>query len=159
MGRVRSRQSNAIDEQEARSAMLHWLLILGGLGHFALLPINLAVPRVLAWDRELASLRPFMGRLVWAYGTFILLTNLGFGALTLIGAEEIVNGTRLGVAFAAFVAVYWIVRLVIQYAFFDWSDFPQGALHQTARWLLDVLFAFLVAVYGYAAVRGLLRGG
>jgi hypothetical protein len=159
MGSGRLRKSNAIYENESRSPMLHWLLILGGLGHFALLPINLAVPRVLAWDSELASLRPFMRRLVWAYGAFILLTNAGFGALTLVGVEEIVTGTRLGVAFAAFVAVYWTVRLIIQYAFFDWSDFPRGALHHAARWLLDVLFAFLVAVYGYAAVQGLLHGG
>jgi hypothetical protein len=138
--------------------MLRMMLILGGLAHFALLPISLAVPRVLNWKEELACLRPFLRRLVWTYGAFIVLANLGFGVVTLVGVDDIVNGTRAGIAFAAFVAIYWTVRLGVQYAYFDWSDFPQGAVHKGARYLLDLLFLYLVVVYGYAAVHGVLHG-
>jgi hypothetical protein len=136
--------------------MLYWLLILGGLAHFALVPVSLAMPRLLDWDRELAKLRPFMQRLVWTYGGFIVLANVGFGAITLVGARDIVAGRPVGVAFAAFVALYWTARLAVQYGYFDWSDFPQSPLHRTARLLLDLLFLYLVLVYGFAAGRALL---
>ena len=137
---------------EAHLALLRWGLVLGAVAHFGLVAVGLAVPRLLEWNAELAKLRPFLRRLFWTYGGFIVLTNLGFGAVTLAGLADLVRGTPLGRAFSGFVALYWLARLAVQYLYFDWSDFPQGRLHRAARLLLDLLFLYLVAVYALAAL-------
>lgn len=134
--------------------MLRTLIWLGGWLHLMLVVVNLGVPLVLDYRNEFAKLRPFIRKLFWTYGGFILLANLGFGVMTLAGVDDIVRGTRLGAAFTGFVAVYWGVRLIVGYAYFDWKDFPHTGPLKVARHLLDLLFVFLVAVYGYACVRG-----
>ena len=137
---------------------LRFLLVVGGVLHLGLVAVNLAVPVVLNYRKELGGLRPFVRRLFWIYAAFILLANLGFGLVTLAGASDIARGTRLGTAFAGFVACYWGARLVADYISFDWSDFPRSGFLKLARHLLDALFLYFVAVYGFASVSGLLRG-
>ena len=53
-------------------------LILRGCGlvHFSILVASAMVPRVLDWRTHLAPLHPFLRRLLWVYGVFIVMTNL-----------------------------------------------------------------------------------
>ena len=63
--------------------MRTWLL-LGGLLHFVVLIASALTPRVLDWRANLATLHPFLRRLFWVYGGFIVLVIvLLFGATKL----------------------------------------------------------------------------
>jgi hypothetical protein len=66
------------------------LLLVGGLLHFVILIASALTPRVLDWRANLAALHPFLRRLFWVYGSFIVLVIVSFGALTLFHADELV---------------------------------------------------------------------
>jgi hypothetical protein len=54
------------------------LLLAGGLLHFVILIASALTPRMLNWRANLASLHPFLRRLFWIYGVFIVLVIVSF---------------------------------------------------------------------------------
>lgn len=130
------------------------LLQFGGLLHFAVLSASALVPRVLDWRRSLAPLHPFLRQLFWVYGIFIVLVVSGFGTVTLANSERLASGDPLGRSFCALVAGFWLLRLIVQLAVFDCSDFL------TNRWLklgyhsLTLAFVCLTCIYGWTALVG-----
>ena len=70
--------------------MKTWLII-GGVLHFVILIASALTPRVLDWRANLASLHPFLRRLFWVYGSFIVLVIISFGTLTLLRADELAS--------------------------------------------------------------------
>ena len=130
------------------------LILIGGGLHFVILVASAMVPRILNWKSELGLLSPFLRRLFWVYGVFIVLTIIGFGAISLTCAPEIAAGTGLGRAFCGFVAVFWGARLAVQFFIFDARPFLTHWFLKAGYHGLAVLFAALVAIYGWAALRG-----
>jgi hypothetical protein len=130
-------------------------VILAGLAHFGLVAVGSQVPRVFKFDQSLAPLGPALRRLIWTWGAFIVLANVGFGALSLLYAEEIAAGKGLAGGFALFTGLYWLVRLGCQYWAFATPDWPRdgGAV---AKHGLGALFLAMTLVYlgAFAAGRG-----
>ena len=135
--------------------MAKTLLILAGLAHLGLVAVGFQVPRLFGWKEDLARLCPRNRRLFWVYGAFIVLANLGFGALSLVYAGEIAAGKGAAGGFALFVALYWAARLAVQYAAFDTPDWPQEARRPLAKHGLGSLFLAMTLVYLLAFAQGL----
>ena len=127
------------------------LLIVGGLLHFVILIASALTPRVLDWRTNLATLHPFLRRLFWVYGVFIVLVIVSFGILTLLGADELTAGTPLARAVCAMVATFWLARLAVQFFVFDPAPFLTTAFRRVGYHGLTVLFSALVFIYGCAA--------
>ena len=129
------------------------LVILAGLAHFGLVAVGSQVPRVFRFRETLAPLGAAPRRLIWTWGAFIVLANLGFGALSLAYAGEIAAGRGLAGGFALFIAVYWAARLVFQYGAFNTPDWPRdgGAV---AKHGLGLLFLAMTLVYLAAFAAG-----
>ena len=125
---------------------------LGGLVHLAIAAASLAVPGQLDWRRRLAVLDDFHRRLFWVYAAFILYVNVGFGVLSLAAAPALASGAGPGRLLAGFIALYWLLRLVVQLALFDHRAVVDGPLKRLAYHALTVAFVFLVAAYGLAAL-------
>src|ERR1041384_2410807 len=83
---------NCTGRNERRRTMTREWVILAGLAHFGLVAVGTQVPRVCRWKEDLAHLGPANRRLFWVYGLFIVLANIGFGALSLAYAREIAEG-------------------------------------------------------------------
>ncbi len=132
---------------------LHHLILLGGLGHFAILLASAQVPRVLDWKHELAPLHPFVRQLFWVYGAFIVLTIAGFGVLTLMNVDALAAGSQLARGTAALVAVFWAVRLAVQCFVFDARPFLTNAWRRLGYHTLTAAFVFFTLLYGYLALR------
>lgn len=132
---------------------LHHLILLGGLGHFAILLASAQVPRVLDWKHELASLHPFVRQLFWVYGAFIVLVIAGFGVLTLMNVDALAAGSQLARGIAALVAVFWAVRLAVQCFVFDARPFLTNAWRRLGYHTLTAAFVFFTQLYGYLALR------
>jgi hypothetical protein len=130
------------------------LLRLGGVLHFLILFASALVPRVLNWKTELASLHPFLRRLFWVYGVFIVLTIVGFGAISMTCAEELAGGSLLARSFCAFVAVFWAVRLAVQFFVFDARPFLTHWFLRAGYHGLTALFLALIAIYAWVLARG-----
>ena len=128
-------------------------MILAGLAHFGLVVVGSQVPRVFRFREALAPLAPAPRRLIWTWGAFIVLANLGFGALSLAYAGELARGKGLAGGFALFIAIYWATRLAFQYGAFNTPDWPRDG-GPLAKHGLGLLFLAMTLVYLAAFAAG-----
>ena len=131
---------------------LETLIRLGGLTPLAIAAASLAVPGQLDWRRRLAVLDEFHRRLFWVYAAFVLYVNVGFGVLSLAAAPALASGAGLGRLLAAFIALYWLLRLLVQLALFDHRSVVHTRPARLGYHALTAAFVFLVAVYGLATL-------
>jgi hypothetical protein len=129
------------------------LLLLGGVLHFVILIASAMTPHVLDWRRNLAALDPFLRRLFWVYGCFIVLVIISFGALTLMHADELASGASLARSVCAVIAVFWLARLAVQFFVFDPRPFLTTTFLRLGYHGLTLLFTALVFIYGCAALN------
>jgi len=129
------------------------LLIVGGLLHFVILIASAVTPRVLDWRTNLATLHPFLRRLFWVYGSFIVLVIISFGTLTLLRADELASTLPLARSVCAMIALFWLARLAAQFFVFDARPFLTTAFRRVGYHGLTVVFSALVFIYGCAALN------
>jgi hypothetical protein len=129
------------------------LLFIGGLLHFVILIASALTPRLLDWRTNLAALHPFLRRLFWVYGIFIVLVIISFGTLTLIRADELAAATPLARSVCAMIALFWLARLGVQFFVFDARPFLTTAFRRVGYHGLTFLFSALVFIYACAALN------
>jgi alginate O-acetyltransferase complex protein AlgI len=128
----------------------HWLslaLWLAGIGHFCILFASFQVPIRLGWKKDLAQLTPFNRKLMWVYAGTTLFTIIVFGILTLFLHHEFLAGDRAAAALATFIAIFWTLRILIDFVYFEHSDWPTGIQFVVGHFLLTALFAALASTY------------
>lgn len=128
------------------------LIVLAGLGQLALVCSSPMIPRLLHWKEELAKLRRLTRNVVVTYAFYILGTNLAFGLLSSLRPQWLLDGSGLARAVAGFISMYWGVRLILQFAYYDRKDVPGRLAFQIAEVALVTLFLFWTCVYGFVAV-------
>jgi len=134
--------------------MTNLALWLAGAGHFVILVASAQVPARLGWREDLAKLTPFNRKLMWTYGGFTVLTILAFGILTLVLHKELLRGDRAALGLAAFIGIYWTVRILVDLSYFGHSGWPRGRVFVVGHALLLALFAALAATYLGLVIRG-----
>lgn len=122
------------------------LLIAGGL-HFSLLLAGLSVPRVLDWGNDLRKVDPLSRQVILVHGGFIVLTIIGFGVISLVGADGLLQGSVLGGALAAFIGVFWLGRLCIQLFYFKPDRWLTTTFRKVGYRALTCVFAYFAIVY------------
>jgi hypothetical protein len=132
-------------------------VVLAGMAQWGLVLVGVHVPRVFGWKEDLARLWPRNRRLFWVYGLFTALSNLGFGALSLVYPREIARGKGVAGGLALFLGLYWVARLGVQYGAFNTSDWPREGRSALGRHGMGAVFFLLALVYLGAFGRGLLR--
>ena len=120
-------------------------LWLAGAGHFCVLIASFQVPHRLGWKEDLAKLTPFNRKLMWVHGGFTVYTILSFGVLTLLLHDEMLRGHPAGLALAAFIGLYWFLRVLVDFIYYEHSDWPKGRAFTVGHVLLVLLFVFLSA--------------
>jgi len=128
------------------------LLRLAGVLHFAILLASALTPHALDWRKNLASLHPFLRRMFWVYGAFIVLVIVNFGILTLEYADAMAAGTPLARALCTFIALFWLARLGVQFFVFDPGPFLANWFYRIGYHGLTVVFTYFVIVYGWVAL-------
>jgi hypothetical protein len=123
------------------------LLWLAGIGHFCVLIASVQVPSRLHWRDDLAKLTSFNRKLMWVHGGFTVLTIIAFGVLTLALHNEMLRGERAALFLAGFIGIYWTTRLIVDFTYYEHSDWPRGRSLVIGHALLNLLFVFLAASY------------
>ncbi len=134
----------------------------------SILVASALTPRVLDWRTNLSALHPFLRKLFWVYGAFIVMVIIAFATLTFFHADSMAAGEPVARSLCAFIAIFWGARLFVQFAIFDANSVVATALCRrvgasTKRggyiWFyklgyhgLTIIFALLVLVYGKAAL-------
>jgi hypothetical protein len=132
---------------------LEIFLRIAGCLHFAVLVASALTPGALDWRGNLATLHPFLRRLFWVYGAFIVLVIIAFGTLTLWHSHALVEGTPLARSVCLFIGVFWLARLFVQLFVFDARPFLTNWFYKIGYHSLTVVFIYFVTVYGMAALR------
>ena len=130
------------------------LIVLAGVGQLLLALASLAIPAVLGWRADTAKLPALTRQVFWTYAAYIWAINLSFGLVSAWVPQWLLDGSALGRALCAFIALYWITRLLIQFFWFDRSAMRTDLLLRLGEAGLVSLFVYLSLVYAVAAVLG-----
>ena len=113
-------------------------LIITGVLLIALALVHLIFPAYFNWKKELPLLSLVNRQLMTIHTFFIALTVLLMGVLCLVATDDLIN-TRLGKVIATGLAIFWTIRLLIQ--FFGYS--PKIWKGKTFETVVHVFFVFL----------------
>lgn len=151
---------HAIDMKDGITSMLTLnpttLIFLGGLLHFGILIASALTPGSLAWKSELAALPAMLRKLIWVHGVFIVLVIIAFGTISLTNAAALAGGSSLARAMCAFISLFWLARLGVQFFVFknDATPYLRTRLLRYGYHGLTFVFAYLAFVYGWTAMAG-----
>ena len=135
---------------QSRAALRRWC-ILAGLAQISVALASLSIPRLLGWKEQTAKLDGLTRQVFWTYAGYILGTNLFFGLLSTFGAHWLIDGSGLARAVCGFIAAYWGVRIVLQFAAYRRHE-PKGRQFAAAKYLLLTAFAYCTGIYGAVAL-------
>ena len=127
-------------------------IFLAGLLHFFVLIASALIPQVLDWRRDLAGVAPLTRRLVWVYGGYVVGNIVFFGLLATLLPSVLASGTPLARAVCAFIAIFWTVRLTLQYRVLYARELIRGFVLTTGYHGLTLVFAYFAVVFGSAAL-------
>jgi hypothetical protein len=118
-------------------------LVLLGLGHVAL-------PRALAWRRELAGVGPLSRQVLYTHTFFIgvMCVLLGLAPLTL--AADLLAPGRAATAILVAECAVWGLRWLIQFVAFPARTWRGSRLHTAGYVGFAVLWTWILGVFGTA---------
>ncbi|MGB8805609.1 MAG: hypothetical protein WCC93_11840 [Chthoniobacterales bacterium] len=128
------------------------LLQLAAAVQLLILIASASTPRVLDWRKNLAVLHPFLRKLFWVYGVFVVMVIIAFAVLTFRHADAMAAREPVARSLCLFIAIFWGARLLVQFAIFDARPFLTNWFYKTGFHALTIIFAFLTFVYGKAAL-------
>lgn len=126
-------------------------LIITGVLLIILALVHLIFPSYFNWKKELPLLSLVNRQLMTIHTFFIALTVLLMGVLCLVATEDLMN-TRLGKVITTGLAIFWSIRLVIQ--FFGYSSkLWKGKTFETVVHVFFVLlWTYLSFIFWFAAL-------
>ena len=122
-------------------------LLLAGFGLSVLVVASFWIPKVLGWREKLAGLTPLMRELFWTYSAYILASHLFFAILCWGYREWLLGGTSSAGAMSAFIGLWWLVRVYLQFFGFDLEEVENRPANRLAKHLLTLLFVCLVVLF------------
>ena len=128
------------------------LLQLAAALQLLILIASASTPRVLDWRKNLAVLHPFLQKLFWVYGVFVVMVIIAFAVLTFRHIDAMAAREPVARSLCLFIAIFWGARLLVQFAIFDARPFLTNWFYKTGFHALTIIFAFLTFVYGKAAL-------
>jgi alginate O-acetyltransferase complex protein AlgI len=140
------------------SAYLSAGLWVGAVGHFMILGASFQVPKELDWETDLAQLKPLNRKVMWTYGGYIVMMIVAFGVMTAAFHQQFLTGTPVALGLAALIVVFWTVRVLVDFFYFDHDDWPEGVEYVVGHAMLTSLFLLLIVVYAAPLAVHLLGG-
>jgi hypothetical protein len=134
------------------NAMVSYLWVAGGV-QLSIAVSNLWVPRILHYRDNLAKVSAIVRQVFTVHAIYLVLVLLAFSALSIFFAPELAGANSLGRFLSAFLAVFWLLRVFLQFAYYD------RALRAKCR-LGDIAYTLAISslsiVYGVTAL-GMVR--
>lgn len=125
--------------------IIGWLLIL-------LATIHIVFPKYFNWKKDLASLSLINREMMQVHTFFIALTVFGMGVLCMVSAEELIT-TPLGKKILLGLAIFWTIRLVMQFFVYSSKLWKGKAFETLMHILFTCLWIYLSTIFwlGYLA--------
>jgi hypothetical protein len=135
--------------------MFKYAILLAGLAQLGIAGSSILIPRLLGWREQLERVEVLTRRVFWTYSGYILGIHLWFAALCLALGERLVDGTPLAALVTGFIAVYWGVRVVGQFTWYDRQVAGTRMLFRVAEVLYVTAFVFVTGVFAAATAWNL----
>ena len=129
------------------NAELH--LRLAGALQLVLAALHLGFPRRFDWTSELPRLSLLNRQIFVVHTVFIGLVVLMFGALSCFAAPALLEPTPLSRLVLGGLAVFWTVRLAVQWLVYDARLWRGNAANTRIHLALTALYVYLPGVYGW----------
>lgn len=136
-----------------QSEILSRLIMISGIGHLVLSMGSLLVPVALKWKQHLKVVQPLMRQMFWTYAAYIFLINICFGLMCLVANRDLVNDSFLANFIHLMIALYWLIRIGIQFFYFDRTYLPKGKIYILGEVALVILFVAFTLVHLIAFVE------
>jgi alginate O-acetyltransferase complex protein AlgI len=128
------------------------LLFVAGLLHLSITSAGILMTFVLDWRKNLAPLCALTREIVWTHALFVLMTIVAFGLVSLALPTTLASGSPLARAVCGFIALFWGIRLIIQFVLFDARPHMTKPLLKLGYHGLTLCFAYFTLTYALAAV-------
>ena len=124
---------------------------LAGAIQLAIIAANVPLPRRLKVRQHLAAVPVFIRQIFIVHWIYIILILGLFSALCLGFPAQLAGGSSLGRFLSGFLAIFWLLRIVLQWTYYD------RAVRRENR-LLDAMYIValivLSAIFSVAAAGG-----
>jgi hypothetical protein len=117
-----------------------------GLLQIALALLHAGFPRRFDWRNELASLSLLNRQMMYVHTLFIAITLALMGLLCVSSASELIT-TALGRKICLGLAIFWIVRLLIQFFGYSSKLWKGKRFETTVHVAFSVLWIYIAGVY------------
>ncbi|SDT91528.1 alginate O-acetyltransferase complex protein AlgI [Verrucomicrobium sp. GAS474] len=134
---------------------LNLALWLATVGHLFAIAAGVQLPWRLQWKRDFAKLEPFNRKIFVTYYGTIGLTIVSFFLLTAVLHAEMLAGGKSALALTGFIAVFWTMRLTVDFFYFDHRDWPKGPQFVIGHTLLTSLFIAMAGTFWALVLRHL----
>ncbi len=126
------------------------LLSIAGALHLLVAAANLPLARILRLREERARLSPLVRQIHEVHHVYLVGILVLFAAVSLAFPRELAT-SGLGRFLAGSIGLFWGARVVVQRALYDREALRR---HRLADLFFTLVFSFLAAVYGTAALGG-----
>lgn len=100
------------------NTMVPFLWIAGGV-QLAIALSNFWVPGILHYRENIAKLDPMVRQVFVVHSIYLVLVLLGFSGLCLFYAPQLAGSAPLGRGLSGFLAVFWLLRVGLQFGYYD----------------------------------------
>ena len=132
------------------SAVAVRLILAAGVIHAGIVVANIPLPGRLHVPENLAVVPNFVRQIFYVHWFYIVAVVGFFSALCFGFAAELAGATSLGRFLSAFMAAFWLSRLLLQWFYYDTGV-------RRANRGLDAIYAVslmaLVGIFGWSAIR------
>lgn len=133
--------------------MLETCLRIAGLLLLLLAAAHVFFPKQFHWSEELARLSLLNRQIFLVHVVYIVVLVTSMGLLSLVFTQALVEHTLLARLVLAWLCLFWLSRLAVQWLVYDASLWRGNRLHTAAHLALTCLWIYLTLVYGWAFWR------
>lgn len=129
------------------SEFIYWSILTSGAGHLLILTASFQVPQKLNWKTDFARLSRFNQKIFWTYGGYIVFCIIAFAGVDLLNARGLMDNHPSSTAIAGFIALFWTVRVIVDFSYFKHDDWPKGDIFVIGHTCLTALFSCLALLH------------
>jgi hypothetical protein len=131
---------------------LPFLIQFAGLLQLVIAAANFFAPSKLHYRDNLAKVAPIIRQIFTVHSIYIVLVLIGFSLLCLAFPRDLCGASALGKCLSAFLALFWGLRVPIQFFYYD-SAVKQA--NPGFALLFGLAFLILAAVFAAATLHAL----
>jgi hypothetical protein len=121
---------------------------LAGVLHLVIAAANFVLPGILGYRENLAKVSPIIRQNILVHAFYIILVLAGFAVVCLWFPGELAGGSTLGRFLSSFLALFWSLRIVIQFGVYDR---PIKREHPLGNFFFGAAFSYFALVFLAAA--------